>query len=702
MFSHRPARRTAQWLIIIAIAAFSCLFLKIQIANTSSDNGSAHRSRLTWNSPRNATTLDQVKKNAGSLPTRFELNQGQAGRQAKYFVRSSGYVAFFAPAEIVLSLSKRVVSPRASKAHQSPIKSATLRMQLAKTNKDVQIVGEEQLPGTTNYYIGDDPKKWRTNVPSFSRVRYKELYDGIDMVNYSSANELEYDFVVNPGGHPDVIEMKFRGIDDVSVDRDGDLVFKTAVGVLRHSKPYVYQNVNGIRKEIPSRFTLRANGVGFEIGNYDRSRVLTIDPALTYSTFLGGTGMDTGASIAVDSSGNAYLTGATASVDFPQVNATRTRAGDADCFLSKLNPAGTALIFSTYFGGQVADRANGVALDSAGNAYVTGATSSSDFPVAGTPYQASLRGHTDAFFSKFSASGTLLYSSFLGGDSQASGETGNSIAVDSLGQMYIAGTTDSSNFPLQSATQSTIGGSWDAFVTKLNAAGTTLIYSTYLGGNNTDQASSLAIDASGNAYVTGTTGSSTFPTTAGVVKTTNSSGTDDAFVTKFSGSGSRIYSTYFGGNPASDSAGGIAVDSVGNVYLVGSTSGQGFPTVNAAQPTQGDLFFGDAFVAKLNSTATSILYSTFLGGSGSDYGRSIALDSSTNAYVTGVSSSTNFPTVNSIMPAWSGGVDAFVTKIGPAGNTFGFSSYLGGQASDQGNAIALDSSGNIYILGGTT
>ncbi|HYJ04808.1 MAG TPA: SBBP repeat-containing protein, partial [Chthoniobacterales bacterium] len=461
------------------------------------------------------------------------------------------------------------------------------------------------------------------------------------------------------------------------------------------------------RREIESRYALRSGGrVGFEVGEYDASAALIIDPVLEYSTFLGGNAADQARAIAVDSAGNAYVAGSTSSTDFPIANALQgTNRGGQDVFVTKLNAAGSALVYSTYLGGSVRDVAYGIALDSTGSVYVTGETLSNDFPTANALQATNASGGlgTDAFIAKLNSAGSaLVYSTYLGGSSND--EQGNDIAVDSAGNAYVTGLTLSTNFPTANALQNTNAGGRSAFVTKLNAAGSALVYSTYLGGSEGDFGHSIAVDSAGSAYVTGTTESTNFPTANAIQSTFGGTNGElgDAFVTKFNAAGSAlVYSTYLGGSQG-DVGNGIAVDSAGNAYVAGGTGSTNFPTANALQSAPSE--FGDVFVTKLNAAGSALVYSTYLGGDQSENAYGLALDSSGNVYITGFTGSTDFPTLNAFDSTFGGpfASDAFVAKINAAGSALVYSSYLGGNAEDTGFGIAVDPAGNAYVAGWTS
>jgi len=554
-------------------------------------------------------------------------------------------------------------------------------MRLVGANASAAVTGAEELPGKSNYFIGNDPKKWRTNVPNYAKVKYQDVYPGVDLVYYGNqGGQLEYDFVVAPGADPETIRFALSGglqessrqsavgsraqnqtlrqskIQNLKskIDPSGDLVIETDGGEVRLHKPVVYQPAisngqrttdYGQRAPVEGHYVMQANNqVGFKVASYDHTRPLLIDPVLSYSTYLGGSFTDLGYHITVDSSGNAYVTGDTLSQNFPTANpfqatnkATPTTSNPT-AFVAKLNSTGSALVYSTYLGGSNEDVGTGIAVDSSGNAYVTGYTTSTNFPTV-NPLQVSNGGGYEAFVSKLNAAGSaLVYSTYLGGSGS---DAGGGIAVDSSSNAYVTGYTNSTNFPTANPFQASNGGGYDAFVSKLNAAGSALVYSTYLGGSGSDAGTGIAVDSSSNAYVTGYTNSTNFPT-VNPLQVSNGGGYD-AFVSKLNAAGSALtYSTYLGGSNE-DVGTGIAVDSSSNAYVTGYTSSTDFPTVSPLQASYGGGNL-DAFVAKFDAAGSALIYSTYLGGGGTDRGYGIAIDSSANAYVTGETISNNFPT----------------------------------------------------------
>ena len=754
---------------------------------------------------------------AGLLPS-FEPNQGQADPRVKFLSRGRRYTLFLTKDEAVVALKPLLARP------PQPQPASFLRLRLLSANPAAKVTGAFELPGKSNYLIGNDPKKWRTNVPTYGRVRYENIYPGVNLVYYSKpGGQLEYDFVVAPGADPRAITLGIhaggpvnrkqkavgrgqkavgrrqsseasRQLTDVRHDHpgtadevgnpgrlipqskiqnpkskiasplrlaaNGDLIVTIEGGEVRLHKPVVYQTESTVdsrqltvsrsqlnaptargqpatdhkpltsaspKSQIPNlklidaRYVLKSDGeVTFDVAPYDRSRPLIIDPVLSYSTYLGGTDMDYANAITVDAPGNAYVTGYTASADFPLVNPAQSSPGGGTCsdgvdaiacfdaFVAKLNPAGTALVYSTYLGGSNEDYGTGVALDANGHAYVTGYTNSRDFPVQ-QAVQAENAGGYDAFVAELSADGSsLIYSTYQGGSLD---DMGMGIAVDSSGNAFVSGYTASPDFPATSgALQANYGGGdHSGFVAKFNSGGAQIGYSTFLGGSSDDYAYAVAVDSAGDAYVTGATNSVNFPTVnafqpnyAGglCAVAPNAFPCYDAFVAKLNLAGSAlIFSTYLGGT-GSDYGYAIALDSSSNAYITGYTTSTNLPTTAGAFQR----FFGgsyDAFVAKLNGAGSTLAYATYLGGSGTEVGYGIAVDSTGSAFVTGYNYGGRFPTANPLQAQNAGIYDAFVSVLDPTGSSLIFSTYLGGAYDDFARGISLDPEGNAYVTGAT-
>ncbi len=462
----------------------------------------------------------QLMQAYGNLPISFEANAGQTNAEVQYLTRGNGYALFLTSTSAVLDLEK-VTPAMTSNSTPLTVTGSALTMNLIGADSGASAVGLDQLPGTSNYFIGNDSSKWRTDIANYGQVAYQDVYSGINVLYYGNQKQLEYDFLVVPGANPENIRLGFQGADNLSLDEQGNLVIGTATGNVLEHAPVAYQEVDGARQAVAGQFVLLGNNeVGFQLGAYDPALPLTIDPVLSYSTFIGGNNDDAAQGIQVDSAGNAYITGYTTSTNFPTTTGANQTSfgGTYDAFVTKLNATGTAAVYSTYLGGNDYDGGLRIAVDSNGNAYVSGATQSTDFPTTAGAFQTTANGGGDAFVTKLNATGTaLVYSTYLGG---SRGAEAYGIAVDSSGDAYVTGDTQSSDFPTTAgAFRTSYGGGGDAFVTKLNPAGTALIYSTYLGGSGQDGGIGLALDASGNAFVTGATSSANFPTTTGAYQT---------------------------------------------------------------------------------------------------------------------------------------------------------------------------------------
>ena len=661
--------------------------------------------------------------------------------------------------------------------------SEVVRLQFEGANPRVRAVGLNELAGKANYFTGRNPARWQKNVATYARVKLENVYPGVDAVFYVRRGQLEYDFIVAPGADPRAIKLAIetgnskrerrksklesaapgskRGPSiassgGVRVAASGDLVIPTGAGTLRLKRPVVYQKESGVRKQdsqdmradtnggdlqtsignrqlLQGRYVLAANNqIRFEVSGYDKTRPLVIDPVLSYSTYLGGSGYDAAAAIAVDSAGNAYITGQTDSLDFPTSNAMQPAPGGGTCggtldavpcfdvFVTKLAASGSSVAYSTYLGGSGDDRGTGIAVDSAGNVYVTGDTASSDFPILKS-WQPAYRGGYcgsatdpapcfDGFVTKLNTTGAaLVYSTYLGGSAQ---DLASGIALDSAGEATVAGSTSSADFPTTAGVfqGAYAGGTLDAFVVRLSADGSKAVYSTLLGGADGDRGLGVAVDSAGNTYVTGSTASGDFPVSY-AIQSENAGGTcgstasptpcTDAFVARLNASGTALdYSTYLGGS-GGDAGNAIAVDAAGAAYVAGMTASGGFPvTPGAFQPSGGGVSI-DAFVSKLSPDGSALAYSTYLGGIGQEAAYGLAVDSAGQAYVTGYANDAAFPVVSPVEASSGGFYDAFVTKLNAAGSDLIFSTCLGGSGNEAGRGIAMDGAGNAYVAGET-
>ncbi|MGC2238846.1 MAG: SBBP repeat-containing protein [Pyrinomonadaceae bacterium] len=694
-------------------------------------------------------TKETVKTSYENLPLSFEINQGQTDERVKFLARSSRFSLFLTEREAVLRLRKK----KGGKIYQN-----AFAMQFEGANSAARIEGVEEQARKSNYFIGDE-SNWRRNVTNYGKAVYRDIYDGIDAVFYGSRKEFEYDFVVAPNADANQILLNFRGAKKVLVD-DGCMIVEVKDETIKFAAPVTYQETGSGRQMVASRYVLKGkNKVAFEVGEYDKSKALIIDPKLIYSTYVGGnvefidivegTG-DSINGLAVDAGGSVYIAGNTDSSDFPVSsgafqNEMELRGDDAcliggplpcgDAFVMKLKPDGSDFVYSTYLGGHNSDAAFAIAVDSAGKAYVTGGTDPFNagnfcinpylFPTTLNPYQNKpcygARRDSDAFFTVLTTGGDdLVYSTYFGGSDE---DQGNAIAIDSAGNAYIAGESNSDNLPDKNAFQTKHGNNNtdvnDAFIAKFNPNETgndSLLYASLLGGNGEDKAHSIAVDAAGNAYVAGETASNNLTVKAPSGSPLDSNfngGASDGFIAKIDptnavGATSLVSLTYYGG-AGRDVINGVTVEpATQRAHITGRTdNATGFPILNAFDTNV--VGNGEAFVAKLNADVTAQFYSSFLGGSSFDEGRAITLDAANNVYLTGNTISTNFPHINAFQNANAGGGDAFLTKISavstPSKPKILYSSFLGGAGSgnisgrEDSNGIALDKKGNVYIGG---
>ncbi len=738
--------------------------------------------RLGFASPRQRSSqraqkslVPAISGSYGKLPFSFEVNEGQTAPEVKFLARGPGYALFLTSSEAVLSLragdQASLLGALLQDAPSSAPKSAALRMKLRGANRDADIVGADELLGKANYFIGNDPTKWRTNVSTYAKVRVCDLYPGVDLMYYGHQGQLEYDFIVAPGADPNQIRLDINGARKLRINPQGDLIMQTGAGEVRLQKPELYQykwpvdddeprfEREAAKTHVDGHFRIRGkNEVVFVAEAYDRSKPLIIDPNLLYSTFLGGSANDAGASIAVDSSGNAYVTGGTISADFPTKGAIQPTFGGAgasctdaltklfcgDAFITEINAAGTAIVFSTYVGGSDADSGTSIALDSSNNVYVAGSTRSANFPVAATSFQSGFGGGTchqgtrpcdDGFIAKLAPGGSkLIYSTYIGGNQD---DTVFGLAVDANGNAFVTGFTKSGNFPTTTnAVSQQLDGNADAFVAEVsfNAASNTLseTYGTYLGGSSSDAGFGIAVDGSGDIFVAGATNSIDFPgITAASLQPTFGGGPcasficGDAFVAELtpgSTSTTFVFATYLGGS-GDDAAAAVVLDPFGDVLVAGITDSPNFPTTpGAAQTTFGGgsascanrvFSCGDAFAVAIQPGGTGFFYSTYIGGSGDDgVLKGAAVDGDANFYIAGTTNSPNFPTASPIQATFGGGSANCDASNEPCGDGFSdrdqpqrpiYLLQLSGWQWDDGIlGLALDSSANIYVTGVTS
>jgi hypothetical protein len=678
----------------------------------------------------------------GKIPLYFLFNKGQVHKRAKFYTKASRYTLWLTKEGLVFDSTKRSEvrgqksegqGYREKNSFQRPNASTfqrdISRLTFIGSNKNPEIIPLNQTKLKVNYLKGNDPSKWVGGIPTSQAVLYKNLYKNIDLKVYGIEKQIEYDWIVRPGGNPEDIRFEYENVERTRIDKQGNLVITTKFGKLIHKRPVSYQKVhvgadlrvcpsdiqNEKRITVHAAFKkIKKNTYGLEVGAYDKSQNLIIDPmVLVYSTYLGGNGWEYGYGIDVDSNGYVYVTGSTPSTDFPILNQYQIHQSINDVYVSKFDTtqSGTSsLVYSTYLGGTGMDFGTCIAVDNSGIAYISGHSGSTDFPTLNQYMSDPGDGTEDAFVTKLdttqSGASCLLYSTYLGGDDL---ETGTGIAIDSSGKAYVSGHTYSTDFPTLNQYMSDPGDADDdAFVTTIDTtqSGTSsLLYSTYLGGSSYDSGSDIALDSSGKVHIAGYTNSTNFPTLNQYMNDPGD-GVRDAFITKMdtsqSGALSLLYSTYLGGD-SYDYGSGIAVDSSGYTYVTGGTDSTNFPALYQYQTDQATT---DVFITKMDTSqsgAAGLLYSTYLGGDSYDYGIGIAVDSLGNVYVSGHTNSTDFPTRNEYQldqPT----IDTFVTQINPSRSgaaSFIQSTYLGGNSLDYGQSIAIDSHGYGYVTGYT-
>jgi len=723
-----PKFRPAGWIAAVVVIAVAMLALGSAALRERSSAAHKMTAPVASTPALSAEQRARIGASFDALPVAFEVNRGQSDPQVKYMARGSGYTLFLTGNEAVFAVrsaasAKKYADPDsfarglaplaggpfdlAQGRLRRPLREAAIRMQAVGGNSHAQISAGAEVPGTINYYRGNDPSKWVQGAKQYAAVTYHEVYPGVNLAYHGEQRQLEFDFIISPGASVAPIELGFKGADKIATDGSGNLVLTSSAGDVLLHKPVAYQEKDGKRELVDVSFkSAGAKKVAFNLGAYDHSRELVIDPALSYATYLGGSGEDEALAIALDSSGNIYVAGQTASGNFPAHSGTVATAGGFDAFVSKISASGATLDFTTLIGGSGDDSAQGIAV-SGSAAYVVGITASATSGGGSFPASATIGplGGQDAFVASLNGtSGAANYVTRIGG---AGTDSGFAIAVDSSGNAYIGGETDSTNFPTANAIQSSNAGTDDGFVSKINPAGTALVFSTYLGGSLGDLVTGIALDSSNNVYAAGITVSTDFPVTTNAFQKTQKGG-DDGFVAQITASGAAgAYSTYLGGSGTDDIL-GIAVDSAGDAYVTGNTTSSDFPTANAAQSHNAG--GNDVFVTKLNPTGSGLMFSTYYGGTLDELGTGIALDAFADAYVTGRTASSNYPVSASFQSSLSGSSDAFATEFSNTGFVV-YSSFLGGTGNENsiaGNttqgalgAVAVDATSNAYLAGST-
>jgi hypothetical protein len=665
-----------------------------------------------------AVDTDQVRAGLVKAPLAFVANTGTLDERVAFWLPGSSASVFLTDAGLTYRLSSPPPSPRDTGAVSRPLTGPVPSTPAWVVRQDflgaaaVRPVAAEVSPTAVNFFKGS-PDQWRTSVPTAASVRYTALWPGIDATYAGTGERLKYEFTVAPGADPAAIRLAYRGAQRVTLTPQGELAVDSPAGGFTDAAPTAYQDIDGGRVPVAVSYALDAPEADgsqpyhFVLGPYDPSRPLIVDPAtIVYAGFIGGDNQDRGFSIAVDTAGAAYVTGITASTEttFPvAVGPDLTANGNYDAFVAKVAPGGATLVYAGFIGGSGADQGNGIAVDAAGAAYITGFTGpSAGFPVIVGP-DLTANGILDAFVAKVAPGGTLVYAGFIGGSSS---DVGNGIAVDTSGAAYITGFTESTGatFPVTVGPDLTLDGR-DAFVAKVDPGGATLAYAGFIGGSEgADEGNGITVDTTGAAYVTGITASTetTFPVVVGPDLTAN--GNFDAFVAKVAPGGAGLAYAGFIGGSGDDVGNGITVDTAGAAYVTGRTGSTGttFPATVGPDLTAngGD----DAFVAKVAPAGATLVYAGFIGGSGTDVGNGIAVDAAGAAYVTGYTSSAGatFPVTVGPDLTFGGSNDAFVAKLAPGGTTFVYVGYIGGTGGDQGNGIAVDSAGAAYVTGITS
>jgi len=627
-------------------------------------------------------------RNLTSVSLTFTENRGQWDERALFRADAGGAAMWFTADGVYYQFV------RPARGSDDTFEQLVVKTTIVGANPAPRVSGAERLAHRNNYFTGDDPSGWHTDVPNFRAIVFEGVYDGIDLQYYGNGERMEYDFIVAPGADHTKIEIEYEGVRSLSVNTAGELEVATEWGVLKELAPRVYQDDGGGIRKIASTYRIQSEtSFGFELHDkYNAALPLVIDPGLYFGTCLGSTGDDMGYAIAIDDEGFAYVTGYTYSLDFPtHVPAQPFAAGIYDVFVAKINPFGSGLLYSTYLGGSGGEHCYAIAVDDDGCAYVTGATASTNFPTKDAFQPAPPICDGDAFVTKLNDCGNdLVFSTYLGGNDV---DWGTGICVDDDHYVYVAGTTQSTDFPTQGPFQ-TDSNAQDGYVVKFTPAADSLVYGTYVGGDSIDFVWALSVDDGGHACITGVTISSDFPT---VNEFQTDMGGRDAFVTKLTPSGGwMVFSTYLGGNNY-DRGRGIATDAAGNVYVTGNTQSFDFPTVNPFRPWAG---YDDAIVTKFGPTGGAPIYSTYLGSNSYDLGYDVEVDAGGHAYVAGWTRSTYFPLENEYQTHQDTS-DAFVTKFNPEGDDLVYSTYLGGNSADEAWGIALAPNGDAYVTGYT-
>jgi hypothetical protein len=752
MFRNQIIKLVSLIILVSSLTAFITPFGHISQDPSSNTNQIIPNNQPAENTSSSAVTtshLAGLAMNFGQLPLYFVENRGQMDARIAYYVLGGSTQIYFSDDGISImfrkseatntlalasdprqnrdSRSARIDMTRDPSFRKEPVANIENRwiVKLDFVNADpVQPAGRAQSSAIVSYFSGS-PDEWQSALPTYGQIVYTNLWPGIDLIYSGQAGQLKYEFFVRPGADPNQIRLQYRGASQVSLSANGEIEVTTPLGGFTDGSPLAWQTEDGGHSMVKVAYEFEGipssslpgeteigGQFGFNVGAYDRAKPLLIDPVvLVYCGYIGGVSIDGGWEIALDEAGNTYITGETSSTEatFPvSVGPDQSHNGQSDAFVVKVNPTGTGLIYAGYIGGAANDYSKGIAVDDSGNAYITGETTSDQntFPVVVGP-DLIANGVSDAFVAKINAAGTaLVYAGYIGGGAW---DKGFGIAVDGNDNAYVTGSagSDQNSFPVRGGPDLTFNNVEDAFIAKITPEGDSLIYCGYIGGSQWDLGREIAIDAAGNAFVSGETNSteSSFPVIIGPDLTFNG-GERDAFVAQVSASGAAlVYAGYIGGS-GKDIGLGIELDGAGNAYITGETGSNetSFPVVVGP-----DLTYNggpnDAFITRVISTGLSLDFAGYIGGSSDDVGWDVGLDGMGNAYVVGETASPqpSFPVRLGPDLTYNGGSrDAFITKISANGMQLIYSGFIGGANTDYGIGIAVDFNGNAYITGITS
>jgi hypothetical protein len=659
-------------------------------------------------------TSKEILNRCENIPLFFIANEGQTDANVAFISKGNHCTMFFTPEGTLFSLTEN---------QSNPTNGFALRLNFLNSNTSPEMVGEEKLSSTTNYFLGNNPSLWKTNVSNFGKVRLNELYKGIDLVYYGNQSRLEYDFMIKPGTNPSKIRLSYdlgnKKGNALSINEQGDLIISTPIGNIIEHKPYCYQYIDGKKQRVDGKYQVIDAGkniFSFSVGNYDKNHTLVIDPVIEYSTYLGGNGDDLNFGVVRDNAGNIYLSGNTSSGDFPTTTGVYSSKskGDLESFITKLDPTCTKIIYSTFIGGDNADYGGNLAIDAKGNAYLTGSTHSWDFPVTKNALVKEFKGpwsaqRPDIFIIKLSSNGdSLLYSTFFGGSKV---DMNSIIYADGMGNAYITLYTESSKLPeAPSSFNKKYAGKGDAYIMKLDPAGN-LIYSSYLGGKQKEVPTCIIADKEGNAVIAGTTNSPDFQRSV-LTFDTAYHGKDDIFVTKISGDGSKILFSSIMGGKENEMPKTLKLDNEGNICLAGFTESSDFPVT---KNTYENAFHGkrDAFFSKISASVDKLIYSTLLGGNKYDCANSMELGQSGDIYLAGTTNSIDFPTTaNAFDKTYNGsyydygaensdGGDIFICQLDINNSKLNYSTYFGGTGNEDLPQLIVKNTNDLMIVGQT-